>query len=638
MSDEKDLIKQRTDLIDLVGEYVKLTKAGSNYKGLCPFHNEKTPSFYVHPEMGIFKCFGCGESGDCFSWLMKMENLTFPEALQELAKRAGIKLTKFKPDLQSRNREQILQALSFAREFYHWLLTQHPIGKPALQYIKQRGISDSAIKTFMLGWSPNDWDGLQRYLINKKGFHIQTLIKAGLVVPKSGNQSGYDRFRGRVMFPLQNVRGQTLGFSGRIIEGVTQGSKDVGKYINTPETEVYHKRELLYGLEITKPEIKTARQVVVVEGELDLISSWQANVKHIVAIKGSALTAEQVAILKRYTDTLILALDMDIAGDKAAHRGIQTAEAAGLEVKVVKIVGGKDPDEVAQTNPQAWQNQIKSAIDVYQFLLDSAVGRFGTQTATAKRKIAQELLPIWAEISSSIVQAHWVARLAQRLDVKEDTIWQEMQKNPKVQTRAVPIDKAKETFPAPAGIAAIVAKKPRRQQLEELLTAHFLQTDILSLLKPEIKNLIKTIWIKQLQTYFDSINQQVLELQLPSNQPDSQDQKLKSKPPVASDGQESTSLLPITIYQLKEKIPIPEEFQPNVAEVLMLIDIQDTDKYKYPEIINSLLEINLKEQLHVLRQQIAELEKKHQPSKLAQAHKKFSYLSSQLAKHKGKQV
>ncbi len=602
MNNEKDQIKQRVDLVELISEYVKLKKAGSNYKGLCPFHNEKTPSFYVHPEMGIYKCFGCGESGDCFTWLMKMDHLTFPQALQELAKRTGIKLSKFIPDAQTQTREQLLQALSFAREFYHWLLTQHRAGKPALQYLKQRGVSDQAITTFKLGWSPNEWDALLRYLTHKKHFPVPILLKAGLATSKPGSRSAYDRFRGRVMFPLQNIRGQTLGFSGRVIEGVTQGPKDVGKYINTPETEVYHKRELLYGLEITKPEIKKAQQIVVVEGELDAISSWQAGVKQVVAIKGSSLTPEQVTVLKRYTETLILALDMDIAGDKAARHGIQTAEAAGLEVKVVRLAGGKDPDEVARHNPEDWKQQINSAIDVYQFLLESAHDRHGTQTATAKRKVSAEILPILGEISSSVVKAHWIGQLARKLDLKEDVLWQELQKvsrpRPRV-TRQPPVnqDISNQKSTTDRGHQ----KLSRRQQLEELLTASYLQTDLPGLLQPDLRPLFTLPWIDRLLSHLDAL---------------------------IKNGRQ----LPLTIEQLQQQHPLPEELQPKIAEVLLLQDYQPSAKQTIPSLTTALTELYLKEQIGKIRRQIAQYEQQNQSSKLKQAQQKFIQLSSRLAK------
>ncbi|MFC1790784.1 DNA primase, partial [Patescibacteria group bacterium] len=271
MMDQRDEIKQKIDLVELVSEYVSLKKAGRNFKGLCPFHSEDTPSFIVSPERQIFKCFGCNEGGDAFGFLMKMESLDFGEAIRTLAKRTGVILKSFSSTQQSQKKQLLYEINHLASEFYHWLLLNHPQGKQALNYILGRGISKDSLELFKLGFSPNLWDGLQKFLVGKKGYQYQDLEAAGLI---SKNRQGkyYDRFRGRLMFSLKDHQGNICGFSGRVLQ------KDVkeAKYINSPETSLYFKSRLLYGLWSTKQEIKKQDRVVLVEGELDAISSYQA--------------------------------------------------------------------------------------------------------------------------------------------------------------------------------------------------------------------------------------------------------------------------------------------------------------------------------------------------------------------------
>ncbi len=425
--DQVEEIKGKVDIVELVAEYVPLKRAGRNFKGLCPFHGEKTPSFMVNPELQIFKCFGCGLGGDCYTFLQKIEGMEFGEALQHLADRTGIKLISYKPTQGEQLKERLVGINALTGQVYHWLLTQK-IGKEALEYLKQRGLSDEVIKKFNLGFAPNNWDFLLKFLIGKKKYTLDDLTRAGLAV------KNYDRFRNRIMFPLGNARGQIVGFAGRVMPGADE--KAGGKYVNTPETEIYHKSELLYGLDITRSEIKNAGWAVVVEGEIDAIASWQAGVKNVVAVKGSALTEKQVELLRRLCDTIVLALDADVAGDAAARRGIEIADKNGLMVKVVRFKVQdskfKDPGEFAIADQEGWKRAVAEAIPVYDFYLQSAVERYGLDVA-GKKKIGQELLPIWASISDEIVKAHYIKLLAKTLGVGEEDIRQQMAKISNVQ-------------------------------------------------------------------------------------------------------------------------------------------------------------------------------------------------------------
>src|SRR4030042_2577005 len=383
MRDQASEVKEKTDIVAILSEYLDLKKSGRNFKALFPFHSEKTPSFMVSQELQIFKCFGCGEGGDVYDFLQKYEGMDFYEALKYLANRVGVKLKTLSSG-QKGEKERFYEINSFAQRFYNYLLTRHPVGKKALSYlIRDRKLKIETINTFGLGYSPDNPYALKRYLSDKKKIPQKDLIEAGLVFAKEGRV--FDRFRRRVIFPLHDHRGNVLGFAGRILP--TENNKDLAKYINSPETLLYHKSNILYGLNITKKDIRERGFAVIVEGELDMISSWQVGVKNGVAIKGSALTQEQIKLLSRYTQSVILALDADVAGDMAARRGIQIAEKEGLEIKVARFRKYKDPDDLAKKDPRKLPLYINNAIGIWDFYVDSAFERLGSDTGTQKAKL-----------------------------------------------------------------------------------------------------------------------------------------------------------------------------------------------------------------------------------------------------------
>lgn len=456
--DELEQIKAKINIVDFVNEYVPLKKAGRNFKAPCPFHSEKTPSFIVSPERQIWHCFGaCGEGGDIFRFLMKWENLEFPEALRILAKRAGVRLREYTSSDSSRQREKLYEVNHLASEFYHYLLLNHPSGKRALDYILGRGITKKSIELFRLGWAPNLWEGLSKFLIQKKRYKISDLDQAGLLV--KGERGYYDRFRGRLMFALKNHRGEVVGFAGRTLDPQVKEAK----YINTTETPVYTKGNVLYGLDLTREAIKKENLAIIVEGEIDLIQAYQAGSQNVAAIKGSALTEGQVSLLKRYTENIALALDADIAGDAASRRGIEIADQSGLNIRVIQLEKGKDPDECLRQDPAAWFRALKKAIPFYDFLIDSSIGRHGRETAEGKKKVGGEILPILAQISNEIVKAHYVKKLAQELEIAEEVILSAMAK----------VGKKEEVRPAEKGKAQ---KTSREEVLEEYLLSLILQS------------------------------------------------------------------------------------------------------------------------------------------------------------------
>lgn len=412
-----DQIKQKIDIVTLISEYVPLKKTGANYKGLCPFHVEKTGSFIVSPERQIWHCFGgCQDGGDIFKFLMRIENMDFLEALKTLAKRAGVKLESHQSSATSDLKDRIYSANFLASEFYNYLLTSHPLGKIARDYLSSRLITDNSIKLFRLGYAPNSWDSLTKFL-TKKGYTFPEMEAAGLV-SKSGIGKYFDRFRGRVIFTLCDQRGNVVGFAGRLLDPEAKEAK----YVNTAETIVYTKGDVLYGLNITHDEIKKAGFAITVEGEIDAIQSYQAGVRNVVAIKGSALTAGHVNLLKRYTENIYLSLDSDFAGDAAAHRGIEIADQAGLNIKVVTFTAGKDPDELIKKDPALWREAIEKAGSFYDYIIDSALAKYDPTSAEGSKKIVTSVAKFIEPIDNLVVKNHYLKKLAEKLGLPQNIL------------------------------------------------------------------------------------------------------------------------------------------------------------------------------------------------------------------------
>lgn len=426
--DQVEEIKRKVNIVSLVGEYVDLKNTGRNHKGLCPFHGEKSPSFMVNEELQIYKCFGCGVGGDVIKFLMEIEGLEFIEALEKLAKRAGVKLERKRRDGQGSEKRRMLEMHSLAGEYYHYLLMEHKVGETARKYLLGRGINKKIWETFRLGFSLSTWDGLSKFLIEKKGFKEAELVSAGLSI--KGSRGGvYDRFRGRIMFPLLDSGEKVVGFSGRVIPEFAR--KDEPKYINSPETLVYHKSQMLFGLVQARQAIRKKGQVVVVEGELDMISSFMAGVTETVAIKGSALTEEMVERVARLCNLVILALDADEAGEEALKKSIETLEKRGLDIKVVYWSDGKDPDELARKNPLLWRKLVAKPVSVYEWIMKKAFDRWGVDTPESIKKVVKMTVPYLSKIENRVVAEVWVKRFAEKLGVSKERVWEEVEKSGK---------------------------------------------------------------------------------------------------------------------------------------------------------------------------------------------------------------
>lgn len=494
MSDQVEEVKQKTDIVSLISGYITLKKAGRNYKANCPFHGEKTPSFMVSPELQIFHCFGCGESGDVYSFLEKYDGMEFPEALRFLAEKAGVKLESYQGS-DTGEKERLYELNGLAGRFYHYVLLNHPAGKVALNYlVNDRKIKPETIKTFQLGYAPETYSALKSFLVDKKKFLPQELEKAGLGFIKG--RDIIDKFRGRVIFPLFDHRGNVAGFAGRIMPGPK--ANELAKYINTPETPVYHKSYLLYGLNLVKSDIKTSGYAIVVEGELDMISSWQVGIKNVVAIKGSALTDEQVRLISRFTKKIILALDSDFAGDAAARRGIVVAQKAGLDITVARMGKFKDPDDAAKAEPEYFKKALTDAVGVWDFILDSIFAKADISTGEGKSKVSSEVVPVLASIPDKIVQAHYCDLVARRLGVPAEAVSEEIVRFEKDKRGDEKINQ----FVVPESVKNV--SKNRRQLLEERLLTLAFRSDPKFLLQDDIYRLVEIPLTKRILEEYKS--------------------------------------------------------------------------------------------------------------------------------------
>ncbi len=427
-----EVIKERLPINEVVGSYVKLEKSGSSFKGKCPFHNEKTPSFFVSPDRGGYYCFGCNAKGDIFSFVEQFEGLDFRGALKILAERAGVRLTFNKKS--DGERDKLFQIMEVTTQFFESQLEK---SKEVNEYLKKRGVSEKTCADFRIGWAPEGWDSLYKHL-KDKGYDDLLIERAGLIKKKDNGGVGYyDRFRGRIIFPINDSSGRVIAFSGRILKDDGKSAK----YLNSPDTSLYDKSLVLYGLDKAKSDIRRMGYSILVEGQMDLIMSHQAGIKNTVASSGTALTDESfsetgavsnLGLIRRLSQNIIIAFDSDTAGRKAAMRASGIALSMGMDVKIADLVGGKDPADLVLNNSDDWKNVLRKAKPIIEFELGNVL-RDVPDARKLPRALRERVFPFLARIESRMDQAHFVKMISDNTNITETAIWDDL-KNVKIET------------------------------------------------------------------------------------------------------------------------------------------------------------------------------------------------------------
>jgi len=477
-------IKNRLNIVEVIGSYIKLSKTGANFRAVCPFHSEKKPSFFVSPARQIWHCFGCQKGGDIFGFVREIEGVEFGDALKILAQKAGVELRPISKELKT-ERNRLYEICEWAARFFEKQLEESNAGKEAKKYLLGRGLSENSIKNWRVGYAPDVWQGLSDFLASA-GYKKEEIEKAGLGLT-SERGSFYDRFRGRIIFPVFDLNSQVVGFGGRIFK--EKDKTEIAKYVNTPNTLLYDKSRVLYGLNKAKLDIRKKDACVLVEGYTDVIMLSQAGFQNVVATSGTALTPFQLKILKRYSENILTAFDMDVAGDSATKRGIDLAQTMGFNIKVLLMSEDSDPADIIAKNPSGWEKISENAKSILSFYFDTTFSRQDSKSPEGKKAISRILLPVIKRISNSIERSFWVQELARKLGVKEEAVTEELKKV-KLSEDALGLE--------PEEIVNLPSKS-RKELLEERLTAlilrspenfNLLSKNDLELFSPQISQII----------------------------------------------------------------------------------------------------------------------------------------------------
>jgi len=466
-----DEVKQRLDIVDILGGYLKLDKAGRNFRALCPFHDEKTPSFFVFPDRQSWRCFGCGAGGDMVSFVMKRENTGFGEALKMLAERAGVTLTRRKDTAADKIADRLYDINEAAAEYYHTMLLKAPDAGSSRDYVNKRGLDQKAVDDFRLGYSPGE--GLKKYLVDK-GYRESELLALGLLGEKEGRT--YDYFRHRLMFPIRDIKGRVVGFGARALDDA------MPKYLNSPQTAIFDKSGVLYGIDRAKGAIRERGIAVIVEGYMDVITAHQYGEVNVVASMGTALTEKQMRILKGLTKRLAFALDPDIAGDAATMRGIEVARRSldreelemptvlgaktrlKADIRIMALPQGKDPDDLIRDDPRKWQQLVEQAVPLMDHLIGVVVSTVDITRPEGKSEAIDQLLPLIAELENETQREFYLNKVAGLLGVREKTLLENVAA--RLHTRR---EKVKRMEPRPASVTRL------GDQVEEYCLALLLQ-------------------------------------------------------------------------------------------------------------------------------------------------------------------
>lgn len=467
MMQPSDEIKSKLDIVDVLRDYMPLTPAGINFRAKCPFHREKTASFMISPEKQIWHCFGCGKGGDIFRFIMEMEGVEFVEALRMLAPKAGVVLKKVDPQ-QASERNRLLDLMDLASRYFHEALLRSPAAKGARDYLAKRGLDDDTINNWVIGYSLDEWENLLSFL-HRRNFKDNEIFLAGLSVKSNQRAGYYDRFRGRIMFPIRDLNGQVVAFTARV-SPEKEATETMGKYINSPQTPIYDKSKIVFGLDLARQPIKQADLAIIVEGQMDCITAHQFGYKNVVATSGTALTSEQINLIKRYSSNIALSFDMDAAGEMASERGIKEAMAADMNIKVILLPAGKDPDECIRKDSATWEAAVADAKPFMRYYFDKTFARLDLGQPEAKREAAKILIPVIVKLKNRIDQDHWLKELSEVISTNESMLREVFNDAAK---------KAKNDNYSETGSLPAAENRPqsREEKLSELLLALILKNE-----------------------------------------------------------------------------------------------------------------------------------------------------------------
>lgn len=477
-------LKSNADIVDFVSDYIELQKSGNRYKGLCPFHSEKTPSFFVNPDNNFYHCFGCGAGGDLINFVMEIENLTFAETIKLLAERSGMEL----PDLSDtqrrryKEREKLFALNKLAAKFYNYLLTEKEIGNKALEYLKKRDIDQNDINKFQIGYAADEWQLLLNFL-KKRDFSLDLIHKAGLIT-KGKNNSYYDKFRNRVIFPIYNNRGEVIAFGGRILE---MEAEDYGpKYLNSPETAIFSKKKNLYGLHLAKDAIRKKNSCIIMEGYTDIIQAHKKGFENSIASLGTAFTEEQAKLIKRYAEKAYIAYDADTAGNMATLRGLDILSDTGIDVKVIQLAEGNDPDDLLRKEgAEIFSEYLAEALSLVDFKIEMIIKDKDLTEPGVRIKVLKSIIKLIAEIEDELKREIYLERAAEKTSFKAEVLAKEVKKEvEKIKSRNYRKDIEKNNSESKK--VDLNTQISYYQKIEEQILAHYIT-------KPELREKISEI-------------------------------------------------------------------------------------------------------------------------------------------------
>jgi DNA primase len=426
---QSEEIKEKLDIVDIIRDYVPLKASGSNFKANCPFHNEKTASFMVSPEKQIYHCFGCGRGGDVFNFIMEIEGLDFVETLKLLAPKAGVTLEQ-KNYHSSSKKSRLLEIMELSSKYFEKSLHSTDNGKQVLGYLKERGLEEDTIKDWKIGYSQNSWDDVLNFLKEKK-YREDEIFAAGISQKKEKSSHYYNRFRNRIMFPIFDISGNTIAFTARV-NPYNQEDEKMGKYINSPETEVFYKSKVLYGIDRAKMDIKKEDFAIVVEGQMDVIMSHQEGFSNTIASSGTALGSDQLKIIKRYTNNLYLAFDMDKAGQMAADRGIKEALEEEMNIKIILLPEGKDPADLLQEDRSLYEKAIKEAKNMMEYYIEKILSEYDVKKIDERKLASAKIMTLLNKIKNDIEKDYWIKIICEKLDISETVLREYLNSKKKV--------------------------------------------------------------------------------------------------------------------------------------------------------------------------------------------------------------